>query len=136
MNPNPPEGARIISFSIGQTWIDENGFCRIRFKTGNDAQMGVAEVREMGEAVYEICHGKKHKHLIDARGVLGAVLPGAREEVRNNKYINACRSAAAMLIDNVANKLIINFFIKFNKPTYPYKAFEDADQAVRWLKSL
>lgn len=136
MNPNPPDGARVISFAIGKTWIDEDGFCRIRFTTDSAAHMGVPEVREMGEAVYKICEGKKHKHLVDSRGVLGAVLPGAREEVRNNENINTCRSAAAMVIDNIANKLIINFFIRFNKPAYPYKAFESADEAVKWLKSV
>lgn len=126
----------VIAFTIGKTWIDANGLCRIEFHKGAKHQMGVPEVHEMAEAVYSVCKGKKYKHLIDSRGVFGPVLPGAREEVRHNTKLNECRSAAAMLVDNMANRLIISFFIQFNKPPYPYRVYESEAEAIKWLKSL
>ncbi len=136
MQSQPPLNSRVIPIAIGRVWKDEFGFCRIRLEADTDKQMGVPEVIEMGIAAYEICGGEKHKHLIDARGVYGAVLPGAREEIRSNGKLNACRSAAAMITNSMANKLIISFFIQFNKPPYPYRVFENPEEAVTWLNSL
>lgn len=136
MTTSPPPDARVVHFSVGYAWKDENGFCRIRLTGGTDKQLGVAEMMELCDAAYDICEGKLHKHLIDARGVYGAVLPGAREELRKNEKMNACRSAAAMIANSLANKLIMQFFIQFNKPPYPYRVFEKEDEAELWLKSL
>lgn len=136
MNPEPPPGAEVIPFTIGRTWIDENNFCRISFHKGASHQMGIGEVKEMAEAAHNVCKGNQYVHLIDCRGVYGPVLPGAREEVRHNPKLNACRKAAAIIVNNMANKLIMTFFIQFNKPPYPYRVYEDADEAVKWLKSL
>ena len=96
----------------------------------------MAEVKEFAEIAFTLCAGEKRKHVIDCRGVYGPVLPGAREEIRHNEKLNACRSAAVLLVDNMANRLIANFFIQFNKPPYPYRVYEDQEEAIKWLKSL
>lgn len=136
MNPLPYKGAKVVSFALGYAWIDEDDLCRIRLSPGANTKMGIPEVRELADAVYNLCEGNKHKHLIDSRDSYGPVLPGAREEVRYNEKILACRSAAAMIVNNMANKMIIAFFIQFNKPPYPYRVYEDPEEAARWLKSL
>jgi hypothetical protein len=136
MNPNPPVDAHVLHFSIGYCWKDEDNFCRIRLVGGTDKHMGIEEVTGLCNAAYEICEGKPHKHLIDARGVYGSVLPGAREELRKNKKMNTCRSAAAIIVNSLANKLIMTFFIQFNKPPYPYRVFENPEDAKKWLNSL
>lgn len=136
MNTSPPPDARVIYFDVGSVWKDENGFCHIRLVGGTNKQLGVDEVKEMAVAVFDICGGEKHKHLIDARGTYGPVMPGAREEIRSNEQLNACRSAAAMIVNSMANRLMIAFFIQFNKPPYPYRVFDDEDDAVKWLLSL
>jgi hypothetical protein len=136
MKSTPPEGAKVVTISVAQVWIDEYGFCRINLTGDSRAQMGIPEVHEICDAVHDICDGKKHKHIIDARKVHGQVLPGAREELRRNEKMLEVRTAAAMIVDNIANKLMVTFFIQFNKPPYPYRVFESEEDAVEWLSAL
>ncbi len=45
-------------------------------------------------------------------------------------------SAAAVIADNLAYRLIANFYLKINKPKCPYKVFHKMDEAVLWLKQF
>ncbi len=39
----------------------------------------------------------------------------------------------AIVISNLAQKLIANFYLKFNKPPRPTKIFTDSKKAVEWI---
>ena len=39
----------------------------------------------------------------------------------------------AIVITNLAQKLIANFYLKFNKPPRPTKIFLDSSDAVKWI---
>ena len=45
-------------------------------------------------------------------------------------------AASAIIVRNLASRLIANFFIKMNKPKIKYKLFGTVDEAAKWLKSL
>ena len=122
--------------SIAKISIDEFGFCRIHMDSSRQDEFGIDEANEMCEAAYEICKGKKHKHLIDMRNFHGVVEPGTREALRNNEKLIAVRAAGVMVVSNLAHKLIGNFFMRFNRPPYPYNVFSDYDEAVKWLQSI
>lgn len=40
----------------------------------------------------------------------------------------------AVIVTNLAHKLIANFYLKFNKPNYPFKVFSKMEDAVKWCK--
>lgn len=42
----------------------------------------------------------------------------------------------ALVISNLAQKIIANFYIKFNKPKMPTKVFTSTDKALEWILSL
>jgi hypothetical protein len=42
----------------------------------------------------------------------------------------------AVLIDNLAKKLIFNFYLKLNKPKIPTRGFTNIDDGLIWLKSF
>jgi hypothetical protein len=44
--------------------------------------------------------------------------------------------ANAVLIDSLGKKILFNFYLKFNKPNNPIRAFSHQDQAFEWLLSL
>lgn len=44
--------------------------------------------------------------------------------------------AIAVMIDNVAKKLLMNFFVKMNKPIVPTKSFSNKEEAIIWLKDF
>lgn len=44
--------------------------------------------------------------------------------------------ASAIIVNNLAYKIIANFYMKVNKPKRPLKAFENLADAVKWLKTI
>ena len=41
--------------------------------------------------------------------------------------------AEAMVVKNLAQRLIVSFYLKFNKPAVPSKAFDNEEDAIKWL---
>lgn len=136
MNHVRHHNAKVIAFCNGMLWIDENGFCRMRHIGTANQHMGAAEIEEMGKASYEICEGKKLKHLLDLRGVNYTLQPGGRENISNNENLNECRTAVAALVDSEAVQIVVEKLISLNKPPYPYRIFTTEEDAVSWLKGL
>lgn len=50
--------------------------------------------------------------------------------------VNRSTLASAVLIESLAAKLLLNFYLKINKPTVPTKGFNDKESAFIWLLSL
>ncbi len=44
--------------------------------------------------------------------------------------------ADAMIVNNLAQKIMVSFYLKINKPIRPSKAFNSEVEAVQWLLSL
>lgn len=44
--------------------------------------------------------------------------------------------ADAFVARNLAQKLLVNFYIKFNQPAKPTKAFINEEEAIEWLYSF
>lgn len=44
--------------------------------------------------------------------------------------------AEALVVKNLAQKLVVNFYLKFNKPSVPSKAFNTEEEAIKWLLSF
>ena len=47
---------------------------------------------------------------------------------------NVLTIGSAILVKNLAQQLIIDYYIKFNKPVYPTKVFYKKDKAVKWIE--
>lgn len=41
----------------------------------------------------------------------------------------------AILVNNFAQQMIIDYYLKFNKPLYPTKAFYKRGKAIEWIKT-
>ena len=44
--------------------------------------------------------------------------------------------ASAIVVNNLAYKLISTFYLKVNKPKRPYKVFSNESDAVKWLLTI
>lgn len=58
-----------------------------------------------------------------------------KEARENSSIIDATSPIAAygIIANNLAYKLIANFYLKVNKPKVPYKLFTTVEEAVKWL---
>ena len=54
-------------------------------------------------------------------------------KLSQNEY-NPYSKADAFVLNSMAQKILANFYIKFNKPERPTKFFNNADEALIWLK--
>jgi hypothetical protein len=52
------------------------------------------------------------------------------------KKINECALAKAIVVRNLANKLLTNFFIRVDKPSSNVKAFDSEMVAMEWINEL
>jgi hypothetical protein len=41
----------------------------------------------------------------------------------------------AIIVKNLAQRIIADYYYKFNKPLQPYKVFKNFDQGLAWVKS-
>jgi len=116
--------------SSARVSLTEDGILIV--KLNQNAEIDVKEVKEQHEAALKLTQGKKYAVLLDARTVLSATPEarafGALPEIHKNII------AQAILVTSLANKLMGNFYIKFNKPPVPAQLFKTEKGAMDWLR--
>lgn len=88
----------------------------------------------MRRIYHDLCQGKKLNFIFSAD--LGF---SVTKEARENSELLAESSpikAYAIIVTNIAYRLIANFYYKINKPKVPYKLFGTQDEAIHWLYTL
>lgn len=68
----------------------------------------------------------------------GEFLSLTREAQKNAKKMEreVPVAASALVVNNIAQKLMADFYYKFDRPKNPIKVFKDFDKGLEWLKSL
>ncbi|MGZ4056220.1 MAG: DUF7793 family protein [Bacteroidia bacterium] len=89
------------------------------------------DIREMRKVYLDLSKGKKFAILLDATGVF-SVTDAARKLIASKEYTDK-RFAIAFVTTSLANKIVGNFFIKFNKPASATKLFSDEETALEWI---
>ena len=115
-----------------EMFIDVEGILRQRILEGVD--MELADVKESHLAATNLAAGKRMLKLVDARVQFTiskeARVYGANNETPENNI------ARAVITESLANKIVINFFIKFYKPKSPFKMFSTENDALDWLRTF
>lgn len=117
-------------YTIHKVTLDNNTYLCINV-SGNE-EITVDDVKSIAESCKELGEGKAYPLLIK---VDKYTLPSA--EAR--KYIaqadsNPYAKAEAYVISDLPQKIVGNFFIKFDKPARPTKIFTKEEEAIEWLK--
>ncbi len=88
----------------------------------------------MADAFNKIANGKKSLFIFEAGDNVIVT-----KEARNNALKLEDSTpilASAVVANNLAYRIIANFFIKVQKPKGKYKVVANKEEAVKWLKSL
>lgn len=112
--------------------LKSDGIVYVFFRPETEIDVEFQEI--LINAYHKVTGGKKHPFLFEAADNV-SVTKEAREKailIENRSTVGA----TAILVDNIANALMANFYLKFNKPKHPYKVFRDRQEAVKWLLSL
>lgn len=104
-----------------------NSIFRIEFLQGADIDLSDAIL--INETLQEFSQGNKYCIVLDGKNQF-TTTPESREFVAKK---SSDRIAFAIVTNSIANKLVGNFFIQFNKPNTPTKLFSDEESAIKWL---
>lgn len=97
-------------------------------------ELEITDIDQLFEAVRRIGGSDVYYTIVDATDIIASA-----NEVRNYaaKHPDAARTkACAILCNSLSVKIIINFFLKFNKPVFPTRMFTSMNDAKGWISSL
>ncbi len=110
----------------------DKGIIHIHLKAGCDIELSDAVL--IVEAMGKLGGGKKYPVLIDA-GEFCSLDKETRifsAAVESNIFT----LADAIAYCNLAQKLLADFYLKYNKPTVPTRIFSTKEEALTWLKTF
>ena len=77
------------------------------------------------------------KHIILVETTIDSTISKAAREFAAEPEINSATKAAAIMVKSLANRIIINFIIRFSrKQTTQMKMFDNKQKAIDWLLSF
>ena len=89
------------------------------------------DVLEALEYIQSFGTDKKYMNLFEF-GEHGNVSDEVREWAAKSEANQTI--ADAMVLNSLAQKLVMNFYLKFHKPQSPTKAFRHIEEAMKWLE--
>jgi hypothetical protein len=109
-----------------------DGIIHITYNKGTVLDVPLQE--HMVDIFIELTEGKKVPMLFDAMD--GVTITREARDNATKLEPKAPSLATAVIADNLAYRMIANFYLRFNKPRLPYRVFSDKDKALLWLKSF
>ncbi|PCH92559.1 MAG: hypothetical protein COB85_08035 [Bacteroidetes bacterium] len=105
----------------------------IMLKISEGANIKVPEVTEFRDRILELASQKKFLLLIDISDVFFSSSNEAMKVFSQDSELVKLRVAQAIVVDNLAIKLLANFYIKVARPPGEAKLFKRMSEAVSWL---
>ena len=124
------ELSEVIEIRVGRVWLDMHGFLRYVVVLPN-AEVVLADAEEIVAAYRKINGGRVRPALSDIRNVK-SVTREARVYAASDDATSLV-NASAVLVDSPISRVVGNFFLGINKPSYPMRLFSSEDDAVAWL---
>lgn len=119
-----------IVTKISVVSLREDGILQINIKP--DVEFTVFDFNELVDAAKKIGNGQKFLNLI----IVGDnTLPdNEARTVSCSEAGSIYKIADAFVINSLAQALVANFYMKFNKPFVPTRFFKHKEDAIIWLK--
>lgn len=105
----------------------------LRVKLLENAEIELEDAVQNMRTSEQLTQGDRFLVLVDARATV-TVSKEAREFAARQSERDG-RIAEAFVVSSLANKLVGNFYINFNKPQVPTKIFSTEEKAMLWLQS-
>jgi hypothetical protein len=126
------EKPTLIRTKINEKYIDKTGILRIKVIDG--VHIDLQSLQEDAAMNPDLTQNKKTLALYDARAFF-TIEPAARAYLKSG-VVDETRIATAVLINNLAVRILVNGFIKLDRPKTPMKLFTNEQAALKWLNSF
>lgn len=101
----------------------------------NSDNVDLEALKTYFEECVKFADHKRFYFIIDLRRIVMQSTPESRKFYASNPW-NKYRLADALVVKSPAQKILVNFFIQFNKPKVPTKTFTSMGAALAWIKQL
>ena len=106
----------------------------VQLNTADDAYFTIKEAREFVDALRTITHGKPHP-VLKVPGKHANIDKDSRTYMATDEALQYS-IAEAVIIRNMAQRIIGNFYLKFDRPKKPVRLFDSMTEAETWLKEF
>ena len=122
----------IIEISGVVARLRKDGIIHTTFRKGTILDLELQQ--KLLELNIKITNGKRSYFIYDADENV-TITKEARDNAIKIEHLAPVKGTA-IVANNLAYRLIANFYVKFNKPKTPFKVFENLDKGIAWLKTL
>src|SRR5688572_7774550 len=96
-------------------------------------RIGIDDIRHLFQKLYEVTEQKRLKRLIVVNPNTSLDISARSYLQEENKSKRHIIIAEAVVVNNLAQKMAVNFYLKFIKDSYPLRYFTDIESARNWL---
>ena len=122
---------RYIENEFAQVWF-ENGVVHILYKPG--CVLNINNIKLIVEDRITVSNGKTSPILIDLRNLVSS--DNATRSYLATPEAERYLCAGAMIINNELQKLLMNLYLKIDKPNLPARVFTSKEKALEWLEQF
>ena len=122
---------RYLENDYAEIWF-ENGKVHIVYKRG--CVLNINNIKLIVQDRLKVSAGTKGPILIDFRNLVSSdnATRSYLATPEAERYLNA----GAILITNEIQRLIMNLYLKIDKPTLPARVFTNREKALEWLEQF
>lgn len=125
----------VIEIECAEIYLRPDKIIVLKYKPDYDVEL--ADVKEVEKVFIELSQGGDIYCLMDTSGRLNNYSNEAQKFL--SKEASIVREdkikCSAVVIDNLANRILAHFFSKFFKPKFRMKIHSNQSDAIQWLKS-
>lgn len=110
--------------------MDENRICHMFMQP--DHFISIPEIKVLQESLYDISDSKPFKLLFDVSDQFVQFDSKARKFAATAP-VTELIIAEAVVLNTLPMRMVFNFYLKIDSPTFPTKAFNDSRKAEEWL---
>jgi len=104
---------------------------RVMFKKKSEVNSN--SFRKLFEVFHSMIEGVPYAYIYYAEDSSAIVTDDGRRFAKEEEF-SFPKVCNAVIVTNLAHKLIANFYLKFNKPNYPFKVFGKLEEAEKWCR--
>lgn len=127
-NPSKETILKTIETATCYLTIDSNNIATTNYK--KEAIVSIEEIKTIEIALFELTQNKPFKNLLKTQNGYTSFEPNPRKYASNSPIT---KNIIAFVLNTLPLKLMVNFYLQFNKPEYLIKVFLDCDMAYLWL---
>jgi hypothetical protein len=106
----------------------------VRYLDG--CELTLEKIKEAVELGNEQMEYQKYFTIVNTQNIYGSITSEAKEYLAKDPVLNDLLLGEAVIVNSLANRILIRSYQFVNKPLHPSKIFKTEIAGIKWLESL